>query len=141
MIGYRLYLRDAHGIVGRDDFHASDDDTAAAIAEGVSEACADKSDGYELWQDRRWVVGRRTAASRPPANAAEIIAKAQASVIAGEEALQKSRWAVARSQRLLERLKALRNGSIGDDRNTRERESDDTRQQGKCGNRRGVVGE
>jgi hypothetical protein len=108
MTGYRLYLRNASGIVGRDDFDASDDETAATMAELISEACSDECDHYELWQGMRCLSSRRTAAPRPPKNATEIVAEMKDSLIAREEAIQNSRWAVARSRRLLERLNALR---------------------------------
>src|SRR5215472_1611707 len=108
MAGYRLYLRDSVGVVGRDDFEAPSDVAALRIAVLVWDACSDECDRYEVWQGERWVAAGQKNTARPPIAATEIAAKTRESLIAREEAIQNSRWAVARSRRLLERLSALK---------------------------------
>jgi hypothetical protein len=108
---YRLYLRGPSGeIVGRDDFEAEHDAVAIAMAELLWEACADLCDHFELWKRER-LVGRSVGkALRPVESADEIGARMQESLIQREEAIRNSEWAVARSKRLLERLRHLNAG-------------------------------
>ncbi|HLI13368.1 MAG TPA: hypothetical protein VKY65_17380 [Alphaproteobacteria bacterium] len=105
MTTYRLYFRDSMGICGRQDFEASDDRTAAFVAETLSDACSDISGGCELWQGSRPID---LGVLRPAQSADEVRARAQEIVVECEEAIQRSQWAIARSQRLLERMNGLR---------------------------------
>ena len=105
---YRLYLFSGAGVFqGRDEFEADDDRAATVIAERLCDACSDLCESFELWDGARLVdasSGRRS----PPSVAADGIAGAtQASLVQREEAMRNSHWAVARSQRLIERIERL----------------------------------
>jgi hypothetical protein len=108
MAEYRLYLRDAFGILGRDEFEAGGDEEAGVLAALICEACSDACECYELWQGSRRVQGGRPTVAGPLMYASGITARMQESLIAREEAIQSSRWAVSRSRRLMERINALR---------------------------------
>ncbi len=105
---YRIYFRDRAGrIVGRDDFAAEDDLAAMAIAQLLRDACSDVCETFDLWRGTRHVDGSFGIVARPSESATEITARMQESLIEREEALQRSRWTIARSKRLLERLHVL----------------------------------
>lgn len=111
---YRVYFRDASGIVGRHDFAADDDREATIIADSLCDACSDRCNSFEVWQrDHRVVVPR---APRSPRSDEEITAKTQAAIVECEEAIQRSQWAIASSERLLARLAApsVRSRSLKD---------------------------
>jgi hypothetical protein len=106
MITYRIYFRSSSRIVGREDFTADDDRTAVVIAEILYDACSDKCDSFGLWRGTHCVVGRGVL---PRPLGAEIVqGNNQASVIECLEAIQRSHWSIASSERLLMRLNELR---------------------------------
>jgi hypothetical protein len=108
MPNFRLYFRDAGGIVGIDNFEASDNQAACSIAQVLYDACADQCSGYELWQSTTIVVDYMKPNIRPTTG--ELPDYHQALVIEREEAIQQSKWVIASSRRLLRRLDAMKNG-------------------------------
>jgi hypothetical protein len=60
MTVYRIYFTTFNGrIVGRHDFAADDDATAARIGYVLFEACSDACQAFELWEGSRKVRSRR----------------------------------------------------------------------------------
>ena len=103
---YRLYFLDRNRrIVGRDDFLAVNDVDALAIAKMVSDACADRCAGFELWQcERRVEPGSPAHKADTPETIAAVV---QETVLERELAIRNSAWAVADSIRLLEETSRL----------------------------------
>jgi hypothetical protein len=107
MDSYRVFFRNAFGIVGRQDFLAGDERAAVAIAEILCEACSDKCDSFDVWRGVRCVVQERRPRF-PRLSADAITAEGQSVLIECEEAIRKSQWTVATSERLSMRLAELR---------------------------------
>jgi hypothetical protein len=107
MDSYRVFFRNAFGIVGRQDFLAGDERAAVAIADILCEACSDKCDSFDVWRGVRCVVQQRRPRF-PRLSADAITAEGQSVLIECEEAIRKSQWTVASSERLLMRLAELR---------------------------------
>ena len=101
---YRVYFRNASGIVGRHDYVADDDQEAIVIADCLCDACSDRCNSFEVWQGDHRVVAPRTP--RSARSETEITAKTKAAIVECEEAIQRSQWAIAGSQRLLAHLAA-----------------------------------
>ena len=102
---YRIYFRQRNvGIVGCDDFEAENDRTALSIGESMCDACADVCDHFELWQGTR-LVGGCSNGNRMKLDAPQLNAKTQAAAAECEERLLDSTWAIARSRRLLQRVR------------------------------------
>lgn len=99
---YRVYFRGRKDdILGRQDLEAEDDRAALQLADLLCDACSDVAGGVEVWQGTR-----RVDLASPAPHAAEALgAQTQERVIELEERLRDSRWAVARSRRLLEQLR------------------------------------
>jgi hypothetical protein len=102
---YRICFHDAARIVGRQDFTADDDQSAATIGDVLCDACSDRCDSFEVWNGDHRVVGRSL---HSPRSADVILGRCQASLVSCEEAIQRSKWAVAKSAKLLERIDELR---------------------------------
>jgi hypothetical protein len=97
---YRVYFRSQWGaIIGREEFIAANDAAAVGIAKSAWEASSDICYSYDLWQGCRQVI------VLPNIEAMSIAA--QESALDLEERLLKSQWAIAKSQRLLERARRL----------------------------------
>jgi hypothetical protein len=102
---FRIYFRHrVNGIVGRDEFEAEDDGAALAFAEVLCDACSDVCDSFELWQGVR-LVGACNGGDCAKLDAPQLNAKTQTAAAEHEERLLDSKWAIARSRRLLERLR------------------------------------
>jgi hypothetical protein len=103
---YRIYFFDRERqIVGRDDFVAATDLDALAIAETLSDACADRCAGYELWEGTRRIErGSLTGKLGPPQ---AIATSVQETVLERELAIRNSKWAIADSARLLDETSRL----------------------------------
>jgi hypothetical protein len=100
MATYRVYFRSQWGaIIGREDFIAANDAMAVGIAKSAWNASSDICYSYELWQGGRQVIVLP--------NIEAISIAAQESALDLEERLLKSEWAIAKSQRLLERTRCL----------------------------------
>jgi hypothetical protein len=110
MAWYRLYFLGLTGdIRNADEFYTDNDDQALFIADGLNDAVSDLYAGWELWQDTRRVFRFASSAMpRPPLSQTAITLKMQADLLKREEILQASRTAFARSQRLLERMREVR---------------------------------
>ncbi len=108
MVPYRIYFRSQSGsIVGREDFHAESDGAATLLAGLLGEACSDMCDSFEVWHGTRRVAAPFTVLAPRQASARQITAKMQESILRHEESIQKSKWAIARSRRLLERMQKV----------------------------------
>jgi hypothetical protein len=99
---YRVFFRCRTGIIiGRQDLLDADDDgSAVAMASRLFDACCDVAAGFELWHGPR-LVATSYARRQQDEDAGSINAETQASVARYEELLVDSRWAIAKSQRLL----------------------------------------
>ena len=110
MTGYRMYFLVADRITGREDFDAADDVAALSIARILCEACSDICQSFELWQGTR-----RLRARQPPYRRATALADlddaGQRAAIETEEAIARSQWRIAQSERLFARLKAVRSSA------------------------------
>lgn len=112
MAAYRIYFRGATTIIGREDFEADDDRGAMAVGWLLWDACSDLASGFELWQGDRELCERR-GPLRAALSAIEVSERMQASVIETEEAIQRSKWAIAQSRRLLGQLAQARRNRPG----------------------------
>ena len=99
---YLLVLRRDRDMVGRQEIAADDATGARLIAGAVFDGCGEDCDSFELWD------GAYRIDARLPLTAGGLSRLHQAQVIAAEEAIARSRWAIARSKRLLARLGALK---------------------------------
>jgi hypothetical protein len=100
-LAYRIYFRHQKiGIVGRDEFEAEDDRAAIAFAEVLCDACSDVCDHFELWQGVRR-VGACDRGECAKQDAWRLNAQTQAAAAEHEERLLDSKWAIAKSRRLL----------------------------------------
>jgi hypothetical protein len=110
MAWFRLYFLDWRGrISARDEFEASDDQTAIKIASSLHEACADCSASFEMWEGARRLIPEGQGPATSSRTVSEITLKMQELVLEREELLQQSHWSIARSKRLLARCDQLRN--------------------------------
>ena len=103
---YRVYFRDPSGIVGRHDLVVVDDREAVALAGVLCDACSDRCTSVEVWRDQHIVATQRIPQS-PPA-VGEIVERRQQAVIEHEDAIQRSNWSIASSERLLKRIREFR---------------------------------
>ena len=105
---YRLYFLDPRGeIQAREEFAAPDDETALRICAFVYDACSDSSFDWSL--SRGSLQLQKSNAHGPGrAVAAELSQDMQHRVLELEETIQRSRWMIAKSTKLLERTAQLR---------------------------------
>ena len=101
MSSYRIYLVGAGAINGRQDFDADGDQNAIEVAHVLLDACQ----SFDLWQGTRRVGVPRLF---EPTTFDELSAANQERVVHTEEMIVLSRWRIAESRRLLERLEAKR---------------------------------
>lgn len=110
---YHLYFLGEDGIMrGSFRFWAKSDEAAYELAEVAFDACSDRAVQFELWH------GSRRIRSTSIVTLVEVITNRQAEVVALEEKIHDSRWAVAKSERLLEHLKHLKTPKISADHHT-----------------------
>jgi len=108
MTWYCLYLYSASGsMLGRDEFQAENDRSAMAVAEHLWDACSDVSASFELWDGLRRVDSEFSRMPCPSVSAEQVMMTSQVSLVEHEETLRSSFWALARSERLLQRIRAL----------------------------------
>jgi len=104
---YRIYFLDRRGAIqAREEFDAPSDGDAVIIGSLVADVCSETYASYEIWSFNRRVV--EPLASIPAISLAEISEDFQEQVLKLEDSMQRSRWAVAKSQRLIEKSNALR---------------------------------
>src|SRR5215469_7469264 len=108
---YHLYLLGDDSIMcGSFEFEAESDESAYELALVAFDACSDRAVRFELWH------GSRLINPTLPATAVDrAVANQQAHVVALEETVRDSQWAVAKSERLLVRLKGLKALSVSAD--------------------------
>lgn len=102
--------RYSYVISGREEFEADNDAAALSIARVIYDAAGDVCDTFELWDGTRQVDQTRIV----PLRATALAAGRQNEVVRTEEALLHSRWAIARSRRLLARLEELRDSATAE---------------------------
>jgi hypothetical protein len=103
---YRLHLLDeSTSVVGLYDFPAESDDDALEVARLAFDACSDCATRFEVWHGARPVA---SAGATSAVTLAQVVAARQIYAVELEERIRDSKWAVASSKRLLERLAALR---------------------------------
>jgi hypothetical protein len=98
---YRIYFFGEGAIRGRHDFEASDHPAAIRIARALLDACSDRCEWFDLWQDDRRIPVEASYRGVPLEELPQAI---QSSVVDIEERLRDSRWLVAQSRRLLDRI-------------------------------------
>jgi hypothetical protein len=108
-MNYRLFFLDRNGAVeARDEFEADSDGAALLIAAQLFDACSEPYADYELWAGARRLAS--PGPDGPPAASLdddEMARSVEMVVVERERVLLDSRWAVARSQRLLEHTNKL----------------------------------
>ena len=113
MTGYRLYFVDDKGaILAREEFIAADDAAALMISDLVYRACSDACYSYELWQGERRVIAfdnPRDDLIVAPTDLQTI--EIQQITLTLEEALQNSKWRIARSEKLASEMQLLKERS------------------------------
>ena len=103
---YRLhFLDETRSILGLYEFPADSDADALEIAQLTSDACSDRARWFEVWHGARLVASAGATSAVTPA---QVVAARQVRAVELEERIRDSKWAVASSKRLLERLAALR---------------------------------
>jgi len=103
---YHLYLLGEDGIMrGSFEFSADSDEAAYEIAQVAFDACSDRAIQFELWHNLRLISPTLPA---PMTSLDQVTENRQAHVVALEERMRDSRWAVAKSERLLTRLAAVK---------------------------------
>jgi hypothetical protein len=95
-----LFLR-VEEIIGRHDFEADGDPTAAQMAQALFDVCSDSCQSFDLWKGSKHISVPRLFRS---VSFAELSAASQERVIQTEEQIAQSEWLVAKSRRLLEYL-------------------------------------
>ena len=110
MSWYRLYFLGQHGDIRNvDEFSVDTDDQALMLSDSLHDAVSDIYTGYELWQDSRRIFRYADSGSPHPFIPHQTVTmKIQAELLKREEVLHESGGAVARSRRLLERFREVR---------------------------------
>jgi len=99
---YHLKLfTDDRAICGSFAFSAKSDEAAYEIAEAAFDACSDRATAFEVRDGSRLI----NPTVRLITMLDQVMANRQAQLVALEERMRDSRWAVAKSERLLARLK------------------------------------
>jgi hypothetical protein len=102
---YRINFRQGRLVVGRDDFDIDGDAGAVIVGRTLFDACSDVCSSFDLWQGERqidpWRPGELQALGR------DVTEHRQRVIAESEERLRDSRWAIASSKRLLERIENL----------------------------------
>lgn len=107
MVEYRVYLRDGMGFIrATQDFAADSLAEAIEISSFLFDACSDHCSSYEIWCGTLLFAQHLTS---PPRLGLELLSDArQNRVVELEETLHQSRWAIAKSARLCQKLQAAR---------------------------------
>src|SRR5215469_8847480 len=101
MSTYRIFFRDEpRRICGRQDFDAGTELSAVRIASALADACADVCRNFELWSGSHIVYQPRHIGD----GVCELNERHQEIVVQTEEMIRRSKWRIAESQRLIERL-------------------------------------
>lgn len=115
---YRLYLLGYDGIIrGYFAFAAESDKAAFELAEVALDSCSDRATHFELWHGAHLL---NLAAHPPMTTYQQVLASRQAQVVAFQERMRDSRWAVATSERLLARLKDVKRPFVSVDNESAE---------------------
>ena len=85
---YRVYFREASGIVGRHDFVAGDDQEAVSMADILCDACSDRCSSFEVWEGGHRILAPRTPRFR--AGVEGIQERRQEAVIEHEDTILRS---------------------------------------------------
>jgi hypothetical protein len=104
-MAYRINFRQGHLVVGRDDFDVDSDAGAVIVGRTLFDACSDRCSSFDLWQGERQIDPWRPRELK--ALGRDVTEHRQRVIAASEERLRDSRWAIASSKRLLERIENL----------------------------------
>jgi hypothetical protein len=109
MPDYCAYFRGTAFIHGRHDFEAEDDAAATVMAELLYEACSDRCEHFELWRGATMIYPIAWGDPQPSATMikSQVVALRQEAVRRNEELIRDSRWTIAKSKRLLQRISEL----------------------------------
>ena len=110
MPSYCMHFLSRSGPAGKHYYEADGDHEAVAIAGLLYDACSDACDSYEVWRDLDPVYAPYTTAARPIETMGQLSKRLQELLVNNEERIQASRWAIAKSERLLERMKNFKPG-------------------------------
>ncbi len=108
---YRLYFLGPHGDIRNvDEFNVNTDDEALILSDSLHDAVSDVYTGYELWQNSRRVYHYANSESPHPFIPQQelVSTRRQSELLKREEILHESGTAFARSRRLLERIREVR---------------------------------
>ena len=109
MAWYRLYFHSDRGdILNVDEFDVASDNDALILADLLHDAVRDIYAGWELWEGSRPLFRCPNEAARRPHVSQPITSRMQALLLRHEEKMQESQSAFARSRRLPERIRELR---------------------------------
>jgi hypothetical protein len=106
---YTLYLRNgSETVLARQEINVDSDTEAATVAAVLHDACSDMVQRSEIWRGAHQVP--ETALPEPVPTAHQVNARLQQIILEREIALRDSRWQVAESRRLLQRINAWHSG-------------------------------
>jgi hypothetical protein len=109
MAWYRLYFLSSRGDIRNvDEFDVASDNDALILADLLHDAVRDIYAGWELWEGSRQLFRCPNEAARRPYVSQPITTRMQANFLRRAEKLQASQSAFARSRRLVERIRELR---------------------------------
>jgi hypothetical protein len=112
---YRLCFFDDRAVRGLLDFQASNDGRAAETAEILFQACSDCCEAWAIWRGNVF-ISCGPVKLRAWFQASDLSEQRQEIIVAHEDAILNSKWAIASSKHLLaelDRLKASRNDASG----------------------------
>lgn len=101
-------------ICGSFAFSAASDEVAYEIAEAAFDACSDRAVAFEVRNGSRLINPTVTLVTTLD----QVMANRQAQIVALEERMRDSRWAIAKSERVLARLKDLKTPLAAADHHT-----------------------
>jgi hypothetical protein len=109
MAWYRLYFLSSRGDIRNvDEFDVASDNDALMMADLLHDSVRDIYAGWELWQGSRTVFRCPNEAAQRPYVPRPITTRMQALILRHQEKMQESQSAFARSARLLERIREVR---------------------------------
>jgi hypothetical protein len=109
MGAYRLYfLNETGSIIAAEVYDARTDDEARAIGAVLVDACSDMARGYEVWQVNRRIARHADCDPSLVERARQLLRQREEHLLQLEERLRDSRWRIAKSKRLLDRINGLR---------------------------------
>jgi hypothetical protein len=109
---YRLYFLSDH-VVGQFDFQADDDDRAVETAEIIFDACSDSCRSWQIWEGDVFLVSGPLRLHGAQLRTKGLTERRQEHIVECEEAILRSEWAIASSERLMAELDEFKAGKRG----------------------------